>query len=70
MVASMADLAIAMDNTLLDLPLLLVEEKEEEGGAGEGAAVEEEVAGFEGDVEVRGRQLQWARKGIAGGRDK
>ena len=69
-VASMADLAIAMDNTLLDLPLLLVEEKEEEGGAGEGAAVGEEVAEFGGGVEVQGRQWRWVRKGIVGGREK
>ena len=45
-------------------------EEEEESGAGEGAAVEEEVAKFEGDVEARGRQLRWARKGIADGREK
>ena len=46
------DLAIIMGGALLDLPLLPAAEEEEEGGTGDGAAVEEEVAGFEGDVEV------------------
>ena len=59
-----------MRSALLDFPLLPAAEEEEERGAGEGAAVEEEVAKFEGDVEARGRQLRWARKGVAGGRDK
>ena len=66
-VASIRDLAIVMGGALLDLPLLPVAEEEEEEG---GATVEEEVTGFEGDVEVRGRQLWWARKGVAGGTEK
>ena len=61
-VASIRDLAIVMGGALLDLPLLPAaeeeEEEEDEGGAAEeeedegGAKVEEEVTGFEGDVEV------------------
>ena len=78
-VAFIRDLAIVLCGALLDLPLLPAaeeEEEEEEGGAAEeeeeegGAMVEVEVAGFEGDVEVRGRQLRWARKGVAGWREK
>ena len=65
-----------MGGALLDLPLLPAAEEEEEGGATEeeeeegGTTVEEEVARFEGDIEVRGRQLRWARKGITSGREK
>ena len=66
-VASIRDLAIVLVGALLDLPLLPAAEEEEEEG---GATVEEEVAGFEGDVDVQGRQLRWARKGVAGGREK
>ena len=52
-VTFIGDLAIIMGGALLDLPLLpAAKEKEEEEG---GATVEEEVAGFEGDVMARGR---------------
>ena len=63
-VASIKDLAIIMGGALLDIPLLPAAEEEEQEG---GAMVEEEVAGFEGDVAAQGRQLPSRRRRACAG---